>query len=112
VLHLRKLTTAPRGSEIEAFRRRVGLGAEELAVVLGVNRATVYRWEVDDGRARTPSPDKKPNNTPATRVLGWLLEQDDAACEELRALFDERRSAGRLDILVFELVARAQHNAT
>jgi DNA-binding XRE family transcriptional regulator len=104
---LPRLHEPPKGSEIQAFRKRTELGADELATILGIDRATVYRWEVDVGRLHAPVKTYKgPHDSMASRVLGWLLRQNDEQCAELKILFDQRRAEGRLDIIIFELIAR------
>lgn len=61
---------AMSGDAILQCRKRMGLQCQELALILGINKATLYRWEADGFF--------KLHNSPAARIMRWLLALSDA----------------------------------
>lgn len=56
-------------AEFKEARRTLGLSQSELGAILDTNPVTIRKWEMDDERASSRSP-----NPVACQVMRWMLD--------------------------------------
>ena len=76
------------GNDIQRVRKDLALTARELGTVLGVNRATIYKWEADGFY--------KAHTDAAAVILKWLIALPQAEIERWSRIIRERLAKKRV----------------
>lgn len=108
------------GQRIRECRIKAGLSVDELALRLGKNRATVYRYESDDIGNLPISiipPLAKTLGVSPCYLMGWADEEtpvtvEDDGLKEIESVFSNLSSDNRSKLLeLSHLFLNAQHNS-